>query len=240
MVRISAWYNGRVATRTPKIWTPTEYNGQPARLYEDGSIRNERGHMLRPIPGGSEASAAKRHEKRGGGHAEEPKPRVEEYGEGRIVRGDRGLFLPGSRTPKPITRENAHTFAQARKEKAASLLRARILEATSRHSDIKLTGSAAAVAEAGGILWEEIVLADAKKLREAGLPAVYARDRLDAWQKIGQAAGLLETKQADQRPSDATMTQAGELVLRLLTELRRAVRRDAEAGVVDAAVSEER
>lgn len=27
-------------------WEPTEYNGQPARLYPDGSIRNEKGHFL--------------------------------------------------------------------------------------------------------------------------------------------------------------------------------------------------
>lgn len=30
-----------------------DYQGRPARLYPDGSIRNERGHMLAPLPGGA-------------------------------------------------------------------------------------------------------------------------------------------------------------------------------------------
>ena len=35
-----------------KPYEITEYNGQPARLYEDGSIRNEKGHWLAKHPGG--------------------------------------------------------------------------------------------------------------------------------------------------------------------------------------------
>ena len=34
-----------------KPYEITEYNGQPARLYEDGSIRNEKGHWLAKHPG---------------------------------------------------------------------------------------------------------------------------------------------------------------------------------------------
>jgi hypothetical protein len=34
-----------------KPYEVTEYNGQPARLYEDGSIRNEKGHWLAAHPG---------------------------------------------------------------------------------------------------------------------------------------------------------------------------------------------
>lgn len=49
-----------------------EFQGKPARLYPDGSIRNERGHMLQPLPGGADqitpadarTLAYARHEKR--------------------------------------------------------------------------------------------------------------------------------------------------------------------------------
>ena len=37
-----------------KPWTPTDHNGQPARLYEDGAIRNSKGHMLARLPGATE------------------------------------------------------------------------------------------------------------------------------------------------------------------------------------------
>ena len=37
-----------------KPYEITEYNGKPARLYEDGSIRNEKGHWLARHPKGKE------------------------------------------------------------------------------------------------------------------------------------------------------------------------------------------
>ena len=42
-------YNTRMSS-----WTPIEHNGKPARLYPDGSIRNERGHWLAVHPGGTQ------------------------------------------------------------------------------------------------------------------------------------------------------------------------------------------
>ena len=84
-----------------------------------------------------------------------------------------------------ITRENANVYQRKRQEKAAAALRARILAATQKRSDVQLTGAADAVAEAGGILWDEIVMADPET---AG---VYPRDRLEAWEKIGKYAGVL-------------------------------------------------
>ena len=40
-------------SKKPKPYEIIEYEGDPARLYEDGSIRNERGHWLAAHPGGT-------------------------------------------------------------------------------------------------------------------------------------------------------------------------------------------
>jgi hypothetical protein len=50
---------------------------------------------------------------------------VEEYGTGRIVRGADGRFLPGTRSPAPITNENARDMhALRREQKQAAILEA--------------------------------------------------------------------------------------------------------------------
>ena len=106
-----------------------------------------------------------------------------------IIRDEHGRFLPGTKPPNPITSVNARSLALKRQEKAAAALRKKIFDTTQAKSTIKLTGPAEAVAEAGAILWDEVVLAEP----EAG---VYPRDRLEAWEKLGKHAGILgDTKQ---------------------------------------------
>ena len=122
----------------------------------------------------------------------------------------------------PITtRERGQELAKKRHEKTARLLRERIKESTSKISDLKIGSSAAAVAEAGGILWEEIVLnAEA-----------YPRDRLDAWLKLGQLAGVIPNAQQkqEQEKSDAGTVSA---VTDLLRELRTAIQQPRQAADV--------
>lgn len=40
-----------------KPYREVEHNGQPARLYSDGSVRNEKGHMLARLPGATKGKA---------------------------------------------------------------------------------------------------------------------------------------------------------------------------------------
>ena len=127
-------YNRAVATRTPKSWTPTEYNGQPARLYEDGSIRNERGHMLKGIPGGTEASVAARKQKaaeraqaRKAEHELQMQQaawlRVEQTANGIMVRRPDGKLAKGTRPANAITPETSrelHALRLAKKREQVS------------------------------------------------------------------------------------------------------------------------
>jgi hypothetical protein len=77
-----------------------------------------------------------------------------------------------------ITKETARSMAQKRQDKVARKLRERIKLATEKVSDLPIRDSAEAIAEAGGILWDEIVLN----------PNAYHRDRLEAYTKLGQIA----------------------------------------------------
>ena len=110
---------------------------------------------------------------------------------------------------------------QLRQEKAAQILRRRIKESTEKVSSNPVPNSAAAVAEAGAILWEEIVLAgpDAE--------GVYPRDRLEAFVKIGTIAGIIPHQsaraEAEKNISDAGVMAASAALTELVSFLREAV-----------------
>src|SRR5689334_25087709 len=73
-----------------------------------------------------------------------------------------------------ITSERSYELKRLRAEKTARLLREKIVAATGKISDLKITTATEAVAEVGGILWEEIVLN----------PDAYPRDRMEAFDKL--------------------------------------------------------
>jgi hypothetical protein len=110
------------------------------------------------------------------------------YDDGMEYSKDRGRIV---KAPKKyqITPENSCDYLRKRQQKAARLLRERVLAATQDVSDVKLTGPAHAIAETAGILWSEIVLND----------KAYPRDRLEGWEKIGKYAQVLP---ADVRKPD--------------------------------------
>lgn len=100
-----------------------------------------------------------------------------------------------------ITPENSNEYKRKRQEKAAAALRARIVASTQKRSDVKLTGAADAVAEAGGYIWDEVVLGE----------DVYPRDRLEAWEKLSKYAQVLpsDIKAQAQDPAQALAAAAG-------------------------------
>ena len=87
-----------------------------------------------------------------------------------------------------ITSEKSTVFIRQRQEKTAALLRKRITEATNAVSELKHNGSASAIADTGGILWQEIVLN----------PDAYHRDRLEAFEKLGKYAQVLPSDMKQQ------------------------------------------
>lgn len=135
-----------------------------------------------------------------------------------FVRGPDGKFLPGNRPPNKITRENATEYHRKRQEKARSLLRTRIREVTQTRGGVDARSSAEAIAEAGAMLWEEVVLN----------PDAYPRDRLDAYLKLGQLVGILPSgRDADPdagQDRDALAGLGREAVLALAAEARRRTR----------------
>lgn len=101
-----------------------------------------------------------------------------------------------------ITAEKATALIRQRQEKTAALLRKRIVEATNKVSTIQHKGSASAIADTGGILWEEIVLN----------PDAYHRDRLEAFEKLGKYAQVLPSdlkQQQEQTPGTAAAAAFG-------------------------------
>lgn len=114
-----------------------------------------------------------------------------------MVRDARGRIITPPTTNR-ITAKNANEFHRARREKTAALLRQAIVSETGDLLKVPTSGSAAAVAAAGGILWREIVLS----------PDAYPRDRMEAWEKLGRHAGILADPRA---PGDeAPLQQAAE------------------------------
>lgn len=134
-----------------------------------------------------------------------------------------------------ITSENSHEFRRKRKEKQARLLREAIASETADALELPRSGSAAAVAAAGGILWREIVLS----------PDAYPRDRMEAWEKLGRHAEILSDpreKQADDGGQAAlqaaAMNGATALLLeRVWADVMKAKR---DGDVIDGTIAEER
>jgi hypothetical protein len=120
-----------------------------------------------------------------------------------------------------ITKQTTQDMHRKRQEKASRLLRERIRAATEKISDQKIPNSAAAVAEAGGILWDEIVLNT----------EAYPRDRLEAWLKIGQMAGVISNAKEREEPGKTDPAGTIGALADLVRELRQAVQlRDGSAG----------
>lgn len=122
-----------------------------------------------------------------------------------------------------ITKQTSHDMHRKRQEKASRLLREKIRAATEKVSDQKIPNSAAAVAEAGGILWDEIVLnGDA-----------YPRDRLEAWLKIGQMAGVISNAKEREEPGKTDPAGTIGALADLVRELRQVMpNKESRAGTV--------
>lgn len=112
--------------------------------------------------------------------------------------------------PYAITKENTREFTRRRKEKAAALLRQKITETHNASMPSPVTSSAGAFAEAGAMLYEQIVLNS----------EAYPRDRMDAWQKLGQYAEVIGDTQAQGTPVEQVtdMLEAGSKLLALLRD----------------------
>jgi hypothetical protein len=112
-----------------------------------------------------------------------------------------------------ITKQSTQEMHRKRQEKAANILRQRIREATAKVSSNPVPNSAAAVAEAGAILWEEVVLNQ----------DAYPRDRMEAWFKLGTLAGVIPN--ANERGGQEKSDTAGTIgaLADLVRELRQAV-----------------
>ena len=141
-----------------------------------------------------------------------------------IIRGPGGRFLPGTRSPKPITSENTRDYARMRREKQARLLRAAITDETGAVMRIPAGSSAAAVAAAGGMLWAQVVLND----------QAYPRDRLDAWERIGRHAEILGDPRQAQDAAQAVVPVSD--VVSVLASVFRDVMQARRGDVVEGAV----
>ena len=124
-----------------------------------------------------------------------------------------------------ITKENAHALQRKRQEKAARLLREAIVTETMDKLDVPRHGSAAAVAAAGGILWREIVL-DANS---------YPRDRLDAWEKLGKYADVL---QSAKDPGDSVPVAGAAEAITALSDLVTTIKAMLQPEVIDGKVED--
>lgn len=154
---------------------------------------------------------------------------VYDYGRGRIVAN------PGGGTTA-ITPQKSSEYKQARKEKAAALLRSRIREAHNSGDMTPVRSSAAAFAESGALLYQEVVLN----------PDAYPRDRLETWKTLGQAAEVLaDPKQAQEQPQVVRHEYAVDEATRELIQAALAAKRQGadnnnyrEHEVLDAKVTE--
>jgi hypothetical protein len=121
---------------------------------------------------------------------------------GVIYDENKGRFVGKAHdNPYAFTSENAHEFHRLRREKTAALLRLRIVEVYNAGMPDSAKSSAGAFAGAGAMLFEQIVLNS----------EAYPRDRMEAWDKLGKAAGVL----ADPREpggTDGGMQGASDLI----------------------------
>lgn len=143
---------------------------------------------------------------------QETSPRLKTLKNGAIYDLDKGRIVanPGG-GKSAITPARSRELREIRAAKAERLMRERITAATAKVSDLPISGAPQAVAEAAGILWDEIVLNE----------DAYHRDRLEAFLKLTERAGMTsERKRSDaENPSREAV---GELV-GVVRELRQAI-----------------
>ena len=132
-----------------------------------------------------------------------------------------------------ITSESAHLLLRKRQEKAAALLRQRITEVHNGIMPSPVKSSAAAFAESGAMLYEQIVANS----------EAYPRDRMEAWEKLGKYAEVLtpDLKRGSDDVSNAINATAAALNAQAAASLER-IWRDIEqkqrGEVVDGTVSD--
>lgn len=139
----------------------------------------------------------------------QPQPRLKTLKNGAVYDLDKGRIVNSKNVTTKITPERAISLSRARQEKAAKALRLRITEATNKVSTVSHNSSASAIADVGGILWEEIVLN----------PDAYPRDRMDAFEKLGKMAQLIpDGKEKSEDPAQGASNvihAAAELVSKI-------------------------
>jgi hypothetical protein len=127
-----------------------------------------------------------------------------------------------------ITPERSRQLREMRAAKAARLLREKITAATAKVSDLPIKSAPEAVAEVGGILWEEIVLnADA-----------YPRDRMEAFEKLTERAEMsnkVNRENSEKNISDVGVLAASAALTELVGFLRSAIQ---PRETIDGAVSD--
>ena len=112
-----------------------------------------------------------------------------------------------------ITPERSRELRKLRAEKTARLLREKITAATAKISDLPIRGTAEAVAEVGGILWEEIVLN----------PDAYPRDRMEAFDKLTDRAEMSNKLNRESEEKNNTPADFMNAATELLREMRQAI-----------------
>lgn len=145
-------------------------------------------------------------------------PRTKVLKNGAVYDLDRGRIVsnPGGGTTA-ITPERSRELKRMRAEKTAALLRKRITEATAKISALEIKSTAEAVAEAGGMLWEEIVLA------EPGTKGVYPRDRVEAFEKLAEMAEMTTKNKRESEEKNSGATEFMNAAAEILRELRLAI-----------------
>ena len=142
-------------------------------------------------------------------------------GAGVIVRAANGRFLPGTRTPKPITHDNVHSFVARRVEGARQRAAAGMVQAVIKRGKLPREGARPAAA------WGAVIEHATGVMLDADSP----RAMSDLGRFIGQSAGMLAADRTAAAGNDsgsvtATISAPADVVLALLAELDR--RRRAE------------
>jgi hypothetical protein len=112
-----------------------------------------------------------------------------------------------------ITSDRARELHKIRAAKTARLLREKIVAATGKISDLPIRTASEAVAEVGGILWEEIVLN----------PDAYPRDRMEAFDKLTERAEMSNQSKRQNDEKNNTPADFMNAAAELLREMRQAI-----------------
>ena len=158
--------------------------------------------------------------------------KVRVYESGAVLNDETGKIVkPPEHTL--ITSENYTLLHLARQQKAAALLRSRIKQTHNNNMPSQVGSSAAAFAESGAMLYEEIVLNS----------EAYPRDRKEMWETLGKHARVLspdfnQDAQSSQAQTLTAALQAGtaQILERLWADVRRA---QAEADVIPMRIENE-